>query len=106
MDNRMDMRLPIRLPVQVVGPEVAIDGVTVDLSFGGTYIRLPSDSAIELSLYQNIQLQFEPATAAIDVPAIVARQDQRGLGLMFDKYHSMADDYLVNHISQFFMSTL
>lgn len=103
MDNRMDMRLPIRLPVQVVTPHLAVEGTTVDLSFGGAYIRLPADLSTGLSLYQNIQVQFEPTAAAIDVPAIVARQDERGLGLMFGNYAPTADDYLTNRISKFFV---
>jgi len=102
MDNRMDMRLPICLPVRLSVPRLSIEGQTVDLSFGGTYVRLSSDPSTGLSLYQSIELRFEPATAAIHVPAIVARQDERGLGLMFGNYAATADEYLADHISRFF----
>lgn len=97
MDHRLNLRIPIALPVQLLTSQCTIHGRTLDLSFEGARVRL---STVVPLPQGTVSLCFEPGTLGINVPAMVVRCDGDDLGIMFGRYDGPADIYLTNRLSE------
>jgi PilZ domain len=102
MEGRFNMRIPVKTFVGIYYPgqlAAFAYGRTRDISFGGVYVEADSiDAPNNAIVYVRFMLQHQAEDESFKMPALVARSDAGGLGLMFvdsdAEYSNMLIDFL------------
>lgn len=96
MEQRTNLRLAVRVPAEVrLAAGVAVRGELRDASFEGAYVRVAHTSRV----VRDCGRLLLPAAGGehapmVDIPVLVVRSDDAGIGLMFGDYDAPAEQGL------------
>lgn len=90
MEHRIDPRLPLQLDVSIRLSNYRMEGITVNLSFGGICLQLAAGQPSRPQLRQAVRVHLELVSSILDFPAIVVHVGKRQAGLMFGRYSDAA----------------
>ncbi|MGA7802694.1 MAG: PilZ domain-containing protein [Gammaproteobacteria bacterium] len=95
MEHRMDVRFPLHVPALLITNDQRLEGETLDLSFEGAGMRpAPAQNFSTVQPRQPVRLQLGPGPDALELPAMIIRRDEHGIGLLFSRYTPEAEDRL------------
>ncbi|MEJ2685783.1 MAG: PilZ domain-containing protein [Gammaproteobacteria bacterium] len=97
MEHRTNLRLPVRRPAQLqLADGCLVHGEIRDASFEGAYVRAAPPPGEVPRGCGRLLLRARPGDAptTVDIPVLVVRLDERGIGVMFGDYGMPAENGL------------